>query len=266
MEAQGHREAVLTGVSISAWSADGNDLAWLLGLLLEAAPRLRFRLSSLEPECVTEDLAAVLSHPRICPHFHLPVQSGSDSVLRRMRRRYGSREVREGVRFLRASGRDPFVAADIIVGFPGETAQEFAATRALVEELAFSAVHVFPFSPRPGTAAAAMRPTIPESVRTARAGQILSVAAGLSERYARRWVGQEAEVLFERRGLSSILGTSANYLHVETLGVPGGEDPLGRVGRVLITEAGADAARASRSAAGPRASPACTGQFRAFCD
>jgi threonylcarbamoyladenosine tRNA methylthiotransferase MtaB len=271
MESRGHREAVLTGVDISSWNADGNELAGLLRLLLEAAPRLRFRLSSLEPECLTEELAAVLSHPRICPHFHLPVQSGADSVLLRMWRRYRSGAVRRGVALLRAAARDPFVAADIIVGFPGETAAEFAATRSLVEELAFAAVHVFPFSPRPGTTAAGMRPCVPERVRTARAEDLSVLASAFSDCYARRWVGRDTEVLFERVGRTGVKGTSANYLHVETLGVPRGDDALGRLGSVLITgtgtrSAGGFRARPAAADAGPRAGLPCTGQFQGYCE
>ncbi len=249
MEQRGNREIVLTGVNVSAYESAGAGLARLLSLLLEAAPRVRFRLSSLEPEVLTEDLAAVLSHPRICPHFHLPVQSGADRVLLRMKRRYRADTVKRAVGLLRAARGDPFIAADMMVGFPGETVEEYSATIDMVRELSFAAVHVFPFSPRPGTAASRMRPAVAERVRSARAAELGRIAARQTELYARGWVGRETEVLFERLGRTGMRGLSANYLRVEVEGIPAGEQAVGRLGRVLLTTA----------------ETVCAGRFLAFC-
>ncbi|MCX7040331.1 MAG: tRNA (N(6)-L-threonylcarbamoyladenosine(37)-C(2))-methylthiotransferase MtaB [Spirochaetes bacterium] len=169
LEQRGCREIVLTGVNISAWHSAGQGLDGLLLSLPAATRQPRLRLSSLEPEALSQDLAAVLAEPRICPHFHLSVQSGSDAVLSRMKRRYRAEKVREGAALLRAAKGAPFLAADILVGFPGETEEDHAATRRLIEDVRFSALHVFPFSPRPGTAAAQFKPRVPERIRDARA-------------------------------------------------------------------------------------------------
>jgi len=158
LEASGFREIVLTGVNVSRYQSHGVDLGKLLRAVLSATVRARLRISSLEPEAVSQALAAELAHPRVCPHFHLPVQSGSDEVLRGMRRRYTSTRVREAVSTLKQVKPDPFVACDLMTGYPGEGAAEFDLTRALVEEAGFAALHVFPFSPRPGTPAASLLP------------------------------------------------------------------------------------------------------------
>jgi len=236
MEAAGAGEIVLTGVNLSSYASDGVHLARLLGLLLDATSLTRFRVSSLEPESLTEELVEVLSHPRICPHFHVPVQSGSDAVLARMGRRYRAQAVREGVSRLRAAKDDPFVAIDLITGFPGETHEEFAQTLALVRDEAFSALHVFPFSPREGTRAFAMTPRVPERTRSERADQLRTSSRLLSRDYGRRWVGREVDVLFEEVTVRGMAGTSGNYLHVITTGVEA--TAVGARGRVLITSSG----------------------------
>jgi len=238
LETRGNREVILTGVNLSAYGSGGVGLARLLSLLLEAAPRIRFRMSSIEPEALTEEMAAVLSHPRICPHFHLSLQSGADSVLLRMGRRYRSDTTRRAVTLLRSLREDPFLAADVIVGFPGETAGEYAATLDLVGELNFAAVHVFPFSPRPGTSAAGMRPVVPERVRSERAAEMALLAAGRSASYARGWIGREIEVLFERTGRWGTRSLSDNYLRIDVEGTPDGTQALGRLGRAIMTAAG----------------------------
>ncbi|MGA2973978.1 MAG: tRNA (N(6)-L-threonylcarbamoyladenosine(37)-C(2))-methylthiotransferase MtaB [Spirochaetia bacterium] len=238
LEALGHREIVITGVNISAYHAAGVSLQELLRLLLNATTRVRFRLSSLEPESLTEELSRVLSHSRVCPHFHVPVQSGADSVLGRMKRRYRADQVREGVSLLRAVKGDPFLAADIIVGFPGETAEEFAATRSLVQALAFSALHVFPFSPRPGTPAASMTPVVAERIRYQRARELSALARSQAAAYARCWIGREVEVLLEDSAGPRGRGVSGNYLKVAVEDLPVSEAFSGRLARALITAAG----------------------------
>ncbi len=238
MEARGAGEIVLTGVNISSYDCAPVRLVDLLGLLLDATSAVRFRVSSLEPEALTEELAAALSHPRICPHFHVPVQSGSDGVLARMGRRYGPRRIRDGVSRLRASQRDPFVAVDLITGFPGETDEEFDETLELVRSEAFAALHVFPFSPRQGTPACDMTPRVPERIRSERAACLRLLSRELSLAYAQDWVGREVDVLFERVARQGMSGTSGNYLRVTTTGVPGGTSAVGARGRVLITSSG----------------------------
>ena len=246
LEERGSAEIVLTGVNVSSWrsaeeGADGGrGLARLLERLLEATARVRFRITSLEPESISPQLVEAVSNPRICPHFHVPVQSGSDAVLARMRRRYRSQKVRDGVRALRDARGDPFIAADILVGFPGETPEDHARTVDLVRGLELAALHVFPFSPRPGTAAAGMAPHVPERVRRERAREVSDLAAQLGAAYARRWVGRQVDVLLERgAGRRSPAGTgrgvSENYLKVAVRGIPPGEAVAGRIARAEIT-------------------------------
>ena len=172
LEQAGYREVVLTGVNLSAWHSDGRGLAALLGAILAATNALRVRLSSLEPETVDEPLADAVRDPRVCAHFHLPIQSGSAAVLARMRRRYGPQRVREAVRILRAARGEPFLAADVLVGFPGESGEDFTQTVRLIEELELAQLHVFPFSPRPGTAAFGLGSRVPERVRDGRAAAL----------------------------------------------------------------------------------------------
>ena len=212
-------------------------LAGLLRALLDSTVRTRFRLSSLEPESLTAELAAVLGEPRICPHFHLPIQSGSDEVLGRMKRRYRADRVREGAALLRAVKAEPFLAADVVVGFPGETDEDFLATRRLVEDLQLAALHVFPFSPRPGTAAVALRPRVAERVRDERAHELGDLSRRLSSAYAESWVGRDVAVLVEKRAGTAVEGTSDNYLKVRISGVPADKESRGTVVRARPTAA-----------------------------
>jgi threonylcarbamoyladenosine tRNA methylthiotransferase MtaB len=237
LEALGHREIVITGVNISSYSSAGVALPGLVRSLLGATSAARLRLSSLEPESITEELVESLAHPRICPHFHLPVQSGSDAVLARMRRRYRAERVRIGVDLLRRAGQDPFIAADFISGFPGETDAEFAESLEMAERSRFAALHVFPFSPRGGTAAAQMRPRVPERIRTDRARALGNLSRKLSRDYARSWVGRVVEVLLEHGRPGAPLGAAGNYLKVTVVGIPGVEPVRGRIVRALLLTA-----------------------------
>jgi threonylcarbamoyladenosine tRNA methylthiotransferase MtaB len=234
LEASGRREIVLTGVNISAWRHSEVTLTGLIRRLLRATTHARFRLTSLEPESITEELAEALSDARVCPHFHIPVQSGSDPVLARMRRRYHAEKVSDGVRLLREARDDPFIAADILVGFPGESEDDFSRTRELIEACDLAALHVFPFSPRPGTSAATMKPAVPERSRRERARILAALARELSLSYTRRWVGREVDVLLEGKSGSHPHGISDNYLKVAVTAAPVEAVP-GRMVRAAIT-------------------------------
>jgi threonylcarbamoyladenosine tRNA methylthiotransferase MtaB len=242
LESLGHREIVITGVNISSYRSQDVLLASLVRELVHATNAVRFRLSSLEPESLTEELAESLSHDRICAHFHLPVQSGADGVLARMKRRYRAARVLDGVRLLRGVKADPFLAADFITGFPGETAEEHSETLRLIEAAAFAALHVFPFSPRPGTSAAKLRPAVAQRVRDERAAQLGSISHALREAYRQRWVGREVEVLVETgkasRAAGEVHGVSSNYLKVTVDDVPSDVNQRGKMIRVRITRPG----------------------------
>jgi threonylcarbamoyladenosine tRNA methylthiotransferase MtaB len=228
LQQAGYREVVLTGVNLSAWRHGEEGLGELLGRLLGSTAGFRLRLSSLEPETIKPALVKSLGHPRICPHFHLPVQSGSDRVLLRMRRRYRAEQVRRAVGLLRAARPEPFLAADLIAGFPGETEGDFRATCELAESLGFAKLHVFPFSPRPGTAAFRMGEKVPERERDRRVQELLALSERLAAAYRAAWVGREVEVVLEERhgAGSAWRGFSANYLPCAVRGVPEGSAGL----------------------------------------
>ena len=206
--AEGYREVVLTGVHIGAYGRDsapgaslpperGWSLARLVGEVLRSTPPARLRLSSIEPWDLTPDLLALWDDPRLCRHIHLPLQSGCDATLRRMARRYTAAQYRELVVAIRDRIPDVALTTDVIVGFPGETEAEFRQSSALIEELAFSRLHVFRYSPRPGTAAASARDPVAPSVAQARGRALARLGRESALRYHRRLIGREVTVLFE---------------------------------------------------------------------
>jgi len=250
LESQGHREVVITGVNISSYTSRGVGLPRLMRELLDATRAVRFRLSSLEPESLTDELARSLSHSRVCAHFHLPVQSGSDRVLARMKRRYKTARVLDGVRLLRAARENPFIAADFIAGFPGESAEDHLESVRCIETVGLAALHVFPFSMRPGTAAAGIRPLVPQRVRDERAKELAGISRNLLNSYSRTWVGRDLEVLVEEsageapegrpravRAPRSARGVSGNYLKVMIEGAPK-ENLRGSMVRARLTVPG----------------------------
>ncbi len=217
------RELTLTGIELASYQY---GLAGLVEAIAAAAPQLRLRLSSLEPRVVTEELCRRLSTlPKLCPHFHLSLQSGCDETLRRMGRRYDTARFRKSVELLRAWFPGCGVTTDLITGFPGETEAEFRETLAFLEECRFSHVHVFPYSERKGTRAAVMEGSVPKALRHERARAAIALAAKHEAAFLQAQVGTEAEVLFESRG-----GHTPNNCETELL--PGRE---GEVCRVLVT-------------------------------
>jgi threonylcarbamoyladenosine tRNA methylthiotransferase MtaB len=226
---QNHGEAVLTGVNISQYHDTSRaesagvgagvgekafGLAGLLEYLLSGTEKIPLRLSSLEPECIDENLVKVLSHKRIRPHFHLSVQSGSEKILEKMGRAYSGETVKKAAALLRQVKDDPFLACDIITGFPAEGEAEFNETYELCEKTDFAWIHVFPYSKRPGTPAFSFPQTVPEKVITERARLLGGLAKRGKADYARRWHDREVEVLIEKSEHTdkSCRGTSENYL------------------------------------------------------
>ena len=222
LAAEGYREVVLTGIEISSWGQDmagEQSLIDLLEAVSEAAGDMRLRLGSLEPRTITEDFCRRASRLKnLCPHFHLSLQSGCDETLRRMNRRYDTARYLESVALLRAYFSDVAVTTDLITGFPGETEEEFEKTLAFLRRCAFAQIHVFPYSIRPGTRAAAME-QVPKSVKEARAARAGQVAAELHEKYLRSCVGQIFPVLFEQAGEDGcFVGHAPNYMEVAAAG------------------------------------------------
>ncbi|MBM4286113.1 MAG: tRNA (N(6)-L-threonylcarbamoyladenosine(37)-C(2))-methylthiotransferase MtaB [Deltaproteobacteria bacterium] len=223
LASQGCREVVLTGVDLGQYGSDqGADLAGLLRRLADRPPPGRLRLSSLEPQEVTADLLAAWAElPGACRHFHLPLQSGSAEVLRDMARPYAPADFRELVMEIRGVFPQAAIGLDLLVGFPTETRSHFEETVALVEALPVAYLHVFPFSPRPGTPAAALQPLPPAEVR-ARASRLRELGKRKRQRFIQDQVGGMADVLVEggsgRRGW--LQGLSSNYLRVLLPGPP----------------------------------------------
>ncbi|MHB9293542.1 putative threonylcarbamoyladenosine tRNA methylthiotransferase MtaB [Hollandina sp. SP2] len=219
LEAKGYIEAVLTGVNITQYRDTGVHgtlhLGALLRYLLGETERIRLRLSSLEPEGITEDLLAVLGHPRIRPHFHLSLQSGSPQILEQMGRRYTPEDVEKGIRRLRAVKDDPFLGCDIITGFPGETEEAFEETYALCKRSDFAWIHAFPYSPRPGTAAYTYPETVREGDAVLRVERLGALSRAGRQAYSRRWQGREVEAILEASKASNpplAPAVSDNYL------------------------------------------------------
>ena len=219
---QGYREIVLTGIEISSWGQDlrnGSSLIDLIEAVCQTAPDCRIRLGSLEPRTITEDFclrAARLSN--LCPHFHLSMQSGCDSVLARMNRKYDTDRYFQSVSLLRQYFDRPAITTDLIVGFPGGTEDEFCQTLDFIRKCAFAAMHVFPYSKRPGTPAAKMPGQIPNAVKEERAHRAAEVAAQMEQDYLAQFMGQPLPVLFEEEKDGLWHGHTPNYIPVAVKG------------------------------------------------
>jgi threonylcarbamoyladenosine tRNA methylthiotransferase MtaB len=222
----GYREVVLTGIHLGHYGVEWNRGApkerWVrLSHLVARIARLpgdfRVRLSSIEATEVTRELIDVLADhgDRVCPHLHISMQSGSDSVLRRMRRRWGSRRFIDRCELLKERLDRPAITTDIIVGFPGETDAEFAETIATSRAVGFSKIHVFPFSPRRGTPAATMPDQVPAHVQQERSRELAAIETQLREEYFASLRGRQLRVLVESRTDSGWLGTACRYAPVE---------------------------------------------------
>ncbi|MGQ9457987.1 MAG: tRNA (N(6)-L-threonylcarbamoyladenosine(37)-C(2))-methylthiotransferase MtaB [Anaerolineae bacterium] len=242
--AEGYQEVVLTGVHVGAYGRDlGTDLAALVQRILAETGVRRLRLSSVEPHDLRPEFLALWEDPRLCPHLHLPLQSGSDAVLQRMGRGYTAGQFAAWVEAARKAIPDLAITTDVIVGFPGETDEEFAETLAFVGAMGFARVHIFPFTARPGTPAASMPGNIPPSVVRERSRALSQVAEGGARRFARAFLGRTMEVLFEQRrarsrtGPALWTGLTGNYLRV---GVASEEDLHNRICLVHLKEATAD--------------------------
>ncbi|MBL9092320.1 MAG: tRNA (N(6)-L-threonylcarbamoyladenosine(37)-C(2))-methylthiotransferase MtaB [Planctomycetaceae bacterium] len=227
--AGGHREVVLTGIHLGHYGIDFNQgraktdwlrLSHLLERLANLEGEFRIRLSSIEATEVTRELIAVMAkYPeRICPHLHVSMQSGSDTVLRRMRRRWGAQRFVDRCRLLQDSLDLPALTTDVIVGFPGETEQEFAETLAVCERVGFSKIHVFPFSARQGTDAATMFDQISPPVKQRRVAELESLADSLRDRYHAALFGRRLQLLVEGRLVDRegvVAGTACRYAQME---------------------------------------------------
>ena len=219
LEAAGYREIVLTGIEISSWGQDLEGKPELIeaieAICQGLSPDTRVRLGSLEPRTITPDFcrrAAAL--PNLCPHFHLSMQSGCDTVLARMNRKYDSNRYYESVKFLHEVYDRPAITTDLIVGFPGETEEEFQQTLDFIQKCAFSAMHIFPYSKRPGTPAAKLPGQVLNAVKEERAHRAAQIARTMQDAYLDSWVGETVPVLFEEERDGLWRGHTTRYCEV----------------------------------------------------
>lgn len=216
---KGFAEVVLTGIHVASYGKDleGTTLLELIGRINALESIRRVRLSSLEPTLMTEAFVRALSeNEKLCPHFHLSLQSGCDTVLSRMNRKYTTAEYKEAVMRIRASWPLAAITTDIIAGFPGETDDEFEATCAFVSEIGFAQVHVFNFSAREGTPAATMEERVPPEIRQERVERLIGITNALSKEFLQRFVGNTLRIIVESASEKTRQseGLTDNYLRV----------------------------------------------------
>lgn len=205
LAANGFKEVVLTGIHLSSYGVDFEEDTGLLELIqaVNAVKGIeRIRLGSLEPKIVTEHFASELSKlDKICPHFHLSLQSGCDATLKRMNRKYTTKEYERGCELLRKYFVHPAITTDVIVGFPGETEEEFEQTKAYLEHIHFYEMHIFKYSKRKGTRAAVMPDQIDEQVKAARSEKLIALGHDMSKEFRKFYIGKNEEVLFEEKAV-----------------------------------------------------------------
>lgn len=219
---KGFKEVVLTGIHLTSYGVDNNK-----GSLFEVIMRLdkieglqRIRLGSLEPRVITEEFAKTLSSSKkICPHFHLSLQSGCDTVLKRMNRKYTTQEYYDKCCILRKYFNNPAITTDVIVGFPQETEEEFEATKVFLEKVHFYEMHIFKYSRRKGTVADRMEGQVDEKIKTQRSAILLELENKMSKEYRQQHIGKTEEVLIEEivseNGKDYFMGFTPDYIRVK---------------------------------------------------
>ena len=235
LAAAGYREVVLAGINLSAYGRDqGCRLIDAIELAASVPGIHRIRLGSLEPDVITpEDFSRMAATGKVCPQFHLSLQNGSDAILKRMGRHYDTAAYWRVTEEIRARFDRPALTTDLMVGFPGETEEEFRESVDFARRVGFAKIHVFPYSPRAGTRAAAMEDQVPGEIKKERTAALLAAARELRQAFLGEMVGAVQPVLFEERSRDGFqTGYTPNYTPVS---VPGGEDLRGQIRDVLIT-------------------------------
>lgn len=230
--AQGYQEFVLTGIHISSWEGEhGEDLSAVVQAVASVENVERIRLGSLEPKSVTEELIRfAAAEPKLCPQFHLSLQSGSDSVLRRMKRHYTAAEFLDRAKALQEAIPNCALTTDVIVGFPGETHEEFEESIAFVEKVGFARIHVFPFSAREGTPAATMSNPCSKAVKKERTARMIALGEKLSRQYRETMIGKREMILIEESSAHGSSGLTSNY---QSVAIPS-EAPLHQIVPVRV--------------------------------
>ena len=243
LAARGYREIVVTGIEIASWGADlpgKPEVTNLIEAICRAVPELRIRLGSLEPRIVTVDFCERLCKlTNLCPQFHLSMQSGCDTVLERMKRKYNTARYYESVRMLNDDFPGCAVTTDMIVAFPGETEEEFEASLEFIRKCAFADMHIFPYSRRPGTPADKMPGQHNNATKEARSRAAIAVAEEMSRSYREKLIGTKLEVLFEETDGAYFTGHAPNYVKVYAEG----ENLHNEIREVTVTEVYRDGVR-----------------------
>ena len=218
LEGRGYKEIVVTGIEIASWGVDlpgKPPMTGMVAAICAAVPNVRIRLGSLEPRVVTEEFCEeMVKYPNLCPQFHLSMQSGCDTVLERMKRKYDTARYYESVRLLKEYFPGCAVTTDMIVAFPGETEEEFALSLAFIETCGFADMHIFPYSRRPGTPADKMPGQHNNATKDERSKAAIAVAAKMSEDYRRNLIGTTHAVLFEEMEGDFFTGHAPNYVKI----------------------------------------------------
>ena len=245
LAAAGYQEVVLTGIHLSSYGVDFKEeekrenLLSLIEQVHEVEGIRRIRLGSLEPRIITEEFAQALADmPKFCPHFHLSLQSGCDETLKRMNRHYTTEEYAAGCDILRRYFDNPAITTDVIVGFPGETEEEFEATKAFLERIGFYEMHIFKYSRRAGTRADRMPDQVPEQVKSARSEVLLALEKQMSEAYRKSFLGKKKSVLLEEKteigGREYMIGHTMEYVKAV---VPYAENLKNKMAEGVLKEA-----------------------------
>jgi threonylcarbamoyladenosine tRNA methylthiotransferase MtaB len=216
LTACGHQEVVLTGTEIGAYHHNGVDLKGLIARILAETPLVRLRLSSFQPPEISPELTGLWQDRRLCRHFHLSLQSGSETVLRHMKRRYSASDYQQALSRIRSAAPASAITTDIIVGFPGETDEEFADCYKLCQQLKFARIHVFPYSPRPGTEAAGMPAQVADRVKKERTRRMLALAQESARNFHKKFLGKTMTVLWEQADDGIWSGLTDNYIRTYT--------------------------------------------------
>ena len=246
LAANGFKEVVLTGIHLSSYGVDFEEATGLLELIqaVNAVKGIeRIRLGSLEPKIVTEHFASELSKlDKICPHFHLSHQRGCDATLKRMNRKYTTKEYERGCELLRKYFVHPAITTDVIVGFPGETEEEFEQTKAYLEHIHFYEMHIFKYSKRKGTRAAVMPDQIDEQIKAARSEKLIALGHDMSKEFRKFYIGKNEEVLFEEKAVIGdkeyFVGYTKEYVKVAKKTAENLENQIvsGRISGMLTDE------------------------------
>lgn len=242
----GYKEIVLTGIHIGSYGRDIENLSLIdaIECVNSVEGIKRIRLGSVEPRVLTEDFVDRISKmPKVCDHFHISLQSGCDNTLKRMNRKYTAEEYAKSVHLLRNAYENPAITTDIITGFPGETDEDFETSLKFMDEIRFSEAHIFPYSPRKGTKAAAMPDQIEKKLKNHRASIMIAKSKELNFEYLSSFIGKECEVLIERCVEGDLYeGHTTNYIKVR---VQSNKDISKKICRVKIAEISQDSALAT---------------------